>query len=210
MFQTIRLIFFLLITFTMSLPYAEAFAATPTPLDNPEVRISSPKGGQALQGVVPIQGNCAINHFASAHLEFAYSDNPTNTWFLIQNLQAGVSNDVLAQWDTSTITDGLYQVRLSVQTTDGKVYQATIQGLRVRNYSPVETETPAPTSQGVTLGVTSTPNPTSSPPSPTPLPANPIEISPQNIQASLGKGALAVLIVFVLAAIFLGLRRLVS
>ena len=210
MFHSIRSIALMLIALVIALPLARAFAAAPTPLDNPEVRLSAPKAGQALQGVVPIQGNCAIKNFASARVEFAYSDNPTDTWFLIQDLQAGVSNNVLAQWDTSTITDGVYQVRLRVQTTDGKEYQAAISGLRVRNYTPVETDTPAPTSPGAALVVTSTTIPTSIPSSPTALPRNPAEISPQNIQASLGKGALAVLVVFILGAVVQGLRRLVG
>jgi hypothetical protein len=210
MLRFIRLIFLLLVSLTVALPQVEALAATPTPLDNPEVRLSAPKTGQALQGVVPIQGNCAIKNFASARVEFAYSDNPTDTWFLIQNLEAGVSNGLLAQWDTSTITDGSYQVRLSVQTSDGKEYQAAISGLRVRNYTPVETDTPAPTNQGAVFVATSTTAPTSIPSSPTPLPRNPAEVSSQNIQASLGKGALAVLVVFVIAAVVQGLRRLVG
>jgi hypothetical protein len=209
MFHLITLLFGLFMPLTGALHTGNTLALKTTPLPNPEVHINMPRGGQALQGIVSIQGNCAIKNFASAQVEFAYTDNPTETWFLIQTLTNGVSNDLLARWDTSTITDGSYQLRLVVQTKDGKEYLASIPNLRVRNYSQIETDTPAPTNQSGTTNVTVTAFPTSIPPTPTPLPANPAEISPRNIQASLGKGALAVLIFFFLVAIFQGLRRLV-
>jgi hypothetical protein len=181
---------------------------TKTPLDNPEVRVTSPRSGQALQGVISIQGNCAIRNFSSARLEFSYTDNPTDTWFLIQTLVEPVSNNLLTQWDTSTITDGSYQVRLLVLATDEKEYQSVVENLRVRNYTPVETDTPAPTSLANGIITTGTPNPTPIPPSPTPLPANPLEISPDNIQSSTIKGIFTVFVVFTLFGLFQGLKRL--
>lgn len=178
-------------------------------LVNPEVRINSPRPGQALQGIVSIRGNCSIKNFSSARVEFSYDNNPTDTWFIIRTLTEAVSNGLLAQWDTSTITDGIYQVRLVVAAKDGKEYQAIVNGLRVRNCTLIETDTPAPTGI-VRAGVFSeTPNPTPIKPTPTPLPANPLEISPHNIQTSLFRGGLMALVVFIIIGVFQGLRKLV-
>src|SRR5512143_2183563 len=78
--------------------YAQTGNATATPVP---VAILSPLPGQALQGNVSISGNTAIAGFRSAELDFGYSGDATNTWFLIAESEETVDNDVLAQWDTT-------------------------------------------------------------------------------------------------------------
>ena len=191
-------------------PSLQVASPTRTPLGYPNVRITSPKSGQAVQGIIAIQGNSAIKNFVSAEIEFAYSYNPTNTWFPIQASQEAVKDNLLAEWDTTTITDGVYTLRLKVGTMDGHEYQVTISGLRVRNYTPIETDTPgAPGMDRATLA-TSTVSPTPTPlqPTPTLLPTNPAEFSVSEIGQSLGRGAIAVLAFFILLGLYLGFRRL--
>ena len=72
-------------------------------------------------------------------MAFGYQDDPTATWFLIEQSAEPVKKGLIASWDTSTITDGEYQLRVRVILADGKVAEAIVPNLRVRNYTPVET-----------------------------------------------------------------------
>ncbi len=189
--------------------------ATSTPL-----AITAPLDGQVLQGKVPITGYTALPNFRSAELAFAYTNDPTGTWFLIQYSTLPVSNGLLSQWDTTTITDGDYTLRLVLTLEDDSQQTLTLTRLRVRNYTPIETDTPPPPLP------TPTPvpgQPTPEPPTPSPaplptrtiststaLPANPAEISPLALAQTLAIGALAGLGLLILLGIYLGLRWLVK
>ncbi len=177
----------------------------------PAVGISNPGSGQALQGVVAVTGNSAIPGFSSSELSFAYSSDPTGTWFLIAENQAAVKNGILAQWDTTTITDGDYQLRLVIHLVSGQQQIASATGLRVRNYTAVETETPTPPPTprpGNTPEPTSTPTPTLTPipPTATAVPPNPAVIEPQDLYENLGRGALGVIGIFSLIGIYRSLQ----
>jgi len=184
--------------------------ATASPTSKPGVTILSPVPGQALQGLVPIIGNTAQEAFQAAELEFAYTHDPTHTWFLINESDKPVAGGLLAQWDTTTLTDEIYDLRLTVLMKDGHRESMTVSGLRVRNYTPIETDTPtpvAPTSTpvpGDTPVPTTTPTPTITPipPTFTPFPPNPAQLSTLDITTNLGKGALAVVGMFALMGIY--------
>src|SRR3990172_3307615 len=89
-----------------------------TPTNAPSIAIYSPTPGQALQGIVSIQGNIAIADFQSAELSFTYSSDRRDTWFLIREFTEPASDDALAEWDTTTLTDGDYTLRLTVTLAD--------------------------------------------------------------------------------------------
>ena len=170
------------------------------------VSIRSPVSGQALQGNIPIVGNLAAPGFSAAELLFSYADNPMNTWFLIQNITELAEDAPLAQWDTTTISDGTYTLRLVIRLADGSEIEHSVAGLRVRNYTPIETETPTPitpTVAPVLVGTpTATPTPTPLPPTPTPFPPNPAQLTPQQYREGFGKGALAVFGFFALMGLY--------
>jgi hypothetical protein len=192
----------------------------------PNVLLSSPMGGQALQGVVAIRGNTAVASFQSASLAFSYSGDATGTWFLIIESEAPVAYDIIAQWDTTTITDGNYDLHLSVRLTDGSQFSVTVEGLRVRNYSAVEADTatppapsatPSPPTQGETIEstqaaptltatTTTTATVTPNPPTITPLPPNPAELSQADIVNTFSKGGAAALALFALLGVYLAGR----
>lgn len=193
----------------------------------PNVFLSSPMGGQALQGVVTIEGNSAIAMFQSASLTFSYTGDTTGARFFIHENDAPVAYDILAQWDTTTITDGNYDLYLTVLRTDGSQISASVEGLRVRNYSAVETDTPTPlapsaTPAGETLvpveiaspTTTTTPIPTATdtpiPPTITPLPTNPAEITQAIMLNTLGKGGLAALGLFALLGSYLAIQSILK
>jgi hypothetical protein len=187
--------------------------ANPAPA--PSVYLKSPQGGEALQGSVPILGNTDVEGFQSASLFFGYQGDPTHTWFLIAQSDQPVKDGTLAQWDTTTITDGDYDLRLSVTRSDGSQEVANVEGLRVRNYSAIETSTPSPVKLTATAlpGETVVPTKTlisvtSAPPTGTPFPPNPAQITTLDVADSMGKGALAILGLFALLGVYQGIRSL--
>jgi hypothetical protein len=192
---------------------------TPTITLTPEparVVIRAPQNGQALQGIVAITGNSAVANFQSAEIAFAYHDNPTQTWFQIYSSSEAIAENTLAQWDTTTITDGVYDLRLVVTLQDGSQDVFNVSSMRVRNYTPIETATPTPVTPTATPEPGDTPIPsatptatqTSIPPTPTKLPANPAEISRQDLALTFVKGALAVLGLFALMGIYAGIKQI--
>jgi len=108
-------------------------------------QIDYPRSRQVIQGVVVITGSSDIDHFHSAEISFAYASEQTSApsdWFLIQTSFTPVENDTLAIWDTSTIADGDYDLRLLIRLDQGDTIEAVVRSLRVRNYLPVETDVP--------------------------------------------------------------------
>ena len=177
-----------------------------------QVTITSPLEGSVLQGVVPINGTSAVEGFRQAEIAFAYQTDPTNTWFTVRQAAEPVKDALLAKWDTTTISDGDYRLRLQVTLQDGQVLENVVTGLRVRNYTQVETnatqpgaglmqpsETPTPSSlAGFDQGVAS----------PTELPTNPAQITVQQLKSGAGWGILWVFGAMLVAGIYLGARTL--
>jgi hypothetical protein len=160
---------------------------------------------------VTISGTTDIPGFRSAEISFAYQSDPTNTWFIIQQSAAPVKEGALAAWDTTTITDGAYRLRLQVFLQDGQVKESLVTGLRVRNYTLIETSTPEARQAGQ-----ETPTPTASPRPDfqvsarevTPLPTNPAQVTPQHLEQSALRGVLVAAAAAVAAALYLGLKAI--
>jgi hypothetical protein len=211
-------LFFILVALVILTP-ANAFAQQGTPTPSPAqtgIWLISPMPGQALQGSVLVAGNTMVDGFQSAELSFSYSDNPSDSWFLIQQISAPVPDGNLVLWDTTTISDGNYTLRLVVTKSDGSQETAFVPGVRVRNYTPIETDTPIPVILTETLPSQATPVPSLVPMSteielpsqPTPLPTNPAVLSTQEVFASLFKGILAAFGLFALAGLYQMVRSL--
>ncbi len=168
--------------------------------------ITSPTSGGVLQGTVPITGTSQADGFVSAEVDFAYTGDPTGTWFVISTSYQPVVEDDLASWDTTPITDGDYDPRLRVHLTDGKSVDAIVTGLRVRNTTPVETPTPT----AIVLQPTPTPTATSPPtpyPTPTRLPPNPVTVTGGEVTASIACGGAAAVFFLLLLGAYLGMKR---
>lgn len=178
--------------------------------ETPEV-VQSPKDGEALQGVVSILGTTDAPGFRLAEVSFAYQNAPTGTWFLLQHNTQPVTEGLLATWDTTTITDGIYRLRVQVFSQDGQVQERVINGLRVRNYTPVETSTPE---TGAARFETPTPTATPlpdfqvTPRIPEPAPTNPVQVTGEDLQSSALRGAAVIFGALLVAGIYLGLRLL--
>jgi len=183
-----------------------------------DIRIAAPASGDELSGVVNILGTSDADGFASSELAFAYASDPTSTWFLVYQTDSPVTDGLLAAWDTNSVTDGDYNLRLRVTLQDGSILESLVTGLRVRNQMP--TETPAPTSTpeptattefippDTPLPPTPQPAPTSTPlPTPTVLPPNPVTLSESQIYDFLLRAILVTLLAFIIVAILLRLRK---
>ena len=185
----------------------------------PDVVIVTPLPGQALQGVVAIMGRTSLSGVRSAEILFGYANDPSQTWFFITESTTPVDAGLLAEWDTSTLTDGNYILRLVVNRTDGSRVVVIVPGLRIRNYSLVETSTPTPLSTPIASATPlpgsdpmstqpALPSATTIPPTITPLPTNPAELSQQDISNNLLRGAAGTGIALAALGLYLVIRKL--
>ena len=177
--------------------------------ETPPEGLSAPLAGEALQGSVSIFGTTAIEGFEAWTLSFAYVDDTTGTWFLIDESTNPVEEDVIAQWNTTKITDGSYNLRLIIDLDNGETRTYIVPNLRIRNYTPIETSTPTltPTKDPASASATPTPTLTPIPPTPTLLPTNPVEISDDEFTNALSRGGITVLVLFLIAALYTSIRR---
>lgn len=177
---------------------------TPTP-DPQMIYISNPTEGSLVQNQVGISGKTDVNGFSRSEVEFSYNSNPIETWFLLSRSNQPVKDGQLAIWDTASITDGDYSIRLRVFFTDGSWRDATVQGIRVRNYTSTQTLVPTSTERIIPTNIPmETFTPTSSPmPTPSPLPENMAELSMSQVLSSLGRGALITVVLFILFGLVL-------
>ncbi len=83
-------------------------------------RVDNPQPGDVLKGVIEIRGTVQAESFESYDVAFAYNDDTTNTWFIIQSGREPVEDGVLALWDTATIADGIYRLKVIIRSTNGK------------------------------------------------------------------------------------------
>lgn len=197
-----------LVVLLVLMPVVPVAAQSATPV------ITSPSAGQVLQGQVAITGATDISGFASAEVAFAYASDTTNTWFAIWSGTQSVFNAVIATWDTTTISDGDYILRLRVYLQDGTTQDVTV-AVQVRNYTAQATDTPTvipttrPTLQ-IPTPILVAASPTPIPPmisSPTPLPPNSVEVTQSQIYANFQRGALIIAGIFVFFGILLRFRR---
>lgn len=196
-------------------PTLQASAEARTPgAGSKTVAILSPLPGQALQGTVLIVVDTAVEGFEAAELDFAYANNLSGTWFPIFQGNQPVAGEALTQWDTSQISDGTYTLRLTVRLSDGTQQSVTAAGLRVRNYTAIESDTPTPATPSATPppqdtplpSATPSPSETPRPPTPTPLPANPAVLRRGQVLVSILQGGMAVVGFFALAGLYAALR----
>ncbi len=112
--------------------------------------VTRPQPGEAIFGLITIEGSAAHPSFVYYEISFAYQPNPSDTWFpIMQPIQTPITDGRLGIWDTTGITDGNYQLRLIVWLENGKSLEAVVSDLRIRNTTP--TETPAATKPAALL-----------------------------------------------------------
>ncbi|HLE90765.1 MAG TPA: hypothetical protein VI753_06410 [Anaerolineales bacterium] len=182
--------------------------------DSPPPAITNPKPEAILRGEVTIAGSTAIPNFIFAQLDFAYASNSSDTWFNIQMFSQPMADSTLAVWDTTSISDGDYVLRLRVTLGDG-TFQEVLVPVKVMNDTVLPTPTSVPTSTPeIAVQIPTpfllavSPTPTDLPrPTPTMLPPNPASLGQNQIYGSLGRGALVIVGLFALAGLIVRFRR---
>lgn len=181
----------------------------------PPVAITTPLPGDILRGEVTITGTMNIDNFLSAQLDFSYASNEAGNWFTLQTFSQPVSDSNLAVWDTTSISDGDYILRLRVNLVDGTSQEVTVP-VKIQNDTLPITPTVEPTStpDSVILQIptpfllAASPTPTEIPrPTPTPLPINSASLDQKEIYMSLGRGALVIIGLFIFAGLIIRIRR---
>jgi hypothetical protein len=179
------------------------------------VVIYAPLPGQAVQGQIPVDIGVAAPGYARVELQFTYFDSDTNTWFLIAETDQIPFDGVIAHWDTTSITDGEYDLRLVAFKSDGESTTYIVPGLRVRNYSPIETNTPTPILPTMTLlpgQFTPQASETATPPAPTitPFPTNPAIFTESQLAEGVTLGGTIVLAAFAVFGVYIALSNIAS
>ena len=178
------------------------------------VAITSPAPAEVLRGQVTITGKVDIASFVSAQLAFTYASNPTDTWFTLQTFSPPILDSNLVVWDTTSITDGDYVLRLRVNLEDGSFQEVTVPVTIGNDLLPTPTSEPTATAQDeadlipTPFLLAASPTPTEVPrPTPTPLPPNPASLDRNEVYTSLSRGALVILGLFALAGLIIRVRR---
>ena len=122
--------------------------------------ISYPPETEVVQGVIEIQGTAVHPEFWK--YELAAAPFGTQNWFNLGVSESQVQSNVLGAWDTRTVPDGVYTLRLRVVRQDGNFDEYFTQRVQVANSQPVATPTLVAT-------LTPTVTPTAKPPTATPV-----------------------------------------
>ncbi len=189
-----------------------------------QVSITSPQDNATVRGLVVIKGSATVPSFQFYKVEYGRGADPGD-WHIIGSTYPNpVVDGVLVQWDTTTLPDGVYTLRLQAVKMDGNYQEYYARQIVVANKRPTETPTPTlePTPKE-TPGPSPTPGPTMTlaflqptsvmaQPTATPTPVRTTRASlPQLPLATwreavcMGAGTMAAIFV-VLGAVF-GLRR---
>ena len=125
-------------------PWAQA--AEPTGI----VTISSPAEGSVLGGLVSVLGTVSLGPLDGYTVAFGAGDDPGQWIPILGPRSALVTNGRLAFWDTTTIPDGIYSLRVrAVHAGERVSYQDyLVRSLLVSNWPETRTPqaTPLPTS----------------------------------------------------------------
>lgn len=206
----VKFLIIILVSLIM-IPSWEVHPQESTNTSDQEVILKNPTPGKALQGTIMISADINVEGFISAEVSFSYTNDLRDTWFLIQEIQELAEDDMIAEWDTTIITDGEYTLRLTVITEQDQ-YISYVTGLRVRNYTPIETSTPTPISPQETANTlsplrTTTETSTQVSLTPTPLPPNPAQLTTDDVTMSVGIGVALAVGTLILFGIYLFLRN---
>jgi PKD repeat protein len=126
---------------TVALPPTIApFYPTVTPLPI-SIVILSPIPGNVVAGNIQVLGAAIHPQFLQYQLEFGPDPNPGNLWYPATGIvQSPILNGLLGIWNTTSVQDGIYQLRLRITLRDGSNLATVVNNIRVQNQAP----TPVP------------------------------------------------------------------
>ncbi|MSP23058.1 MAG: hypothetical protein EXR66_08680 [Dehalococcoidia bacterium] len=104
---------------------------TPVPVSTSVARMTAPVTGVTMGGTIQVEGSAQSPDFVSATIEFGRGLAPT-AWEPIATLDQPVQSALLATWNTRTIPDGIYTIRLTVNDSS-RGQTSTSTPLTIRN-----------------------------------------------------------------------------
>ncbi|HEY4723510.1 MAG TPA: hypothetical protein VII92_16765 [Anaerolineae bacterium] len=131
----------LVTVFSLALLAWPAQAAPPA--QESQAAITSPVDGQEIAGTLAINGSASHPEFMRYELAFGPDPNPKDAWQVFSENNQPVANNVLGSWNTTSVADGTYMLRLRVVRKDSNYSEAFVRGLAVRNQQPTKTPTPS-------------------------------------------------------------------
>ncbi len=108
--------------------------------------ISSPQPFSTLRGVISINGTATHPEFQRYQFYFKSESVPDDWHFMFEQTNQ-VTGGLLGTWDTRSVPDGTYALRLRVVRQDGNYDETVANGLLVANSRPPDTPTPTPTEE---------------------------------------------------------------
>jgi hypothetical protein len=164
-------------------------------------RVDVPFEGDTVRGVVGIAGSTDIEGFKSSEVFFGFS--PESEWFSIGLQKEPVSNKVIANWDTTVITDGIYRIKVVVNKSDGRQVETIVNNIQVSNYtfSRVEADQVQNGSNSSVPDYIAGSIATA-----TAFPPNEAAVSKDDLIASIKDGIFWVIGIFLVTGIYLGMR----
>jgi len=119
----------------------------------PQAEITHPKDNQIISGNLEIIGTAQDDHFKNYLVERAPGANPPdNAWKDIEGVAIKLIQDgVLRSWDTTTVDDRFYSLRLTV--TDNAGHTAIAQRVITVDNQPPQAELKEPPEKGVVTGM---------------------------------------------------------
>ncbi|MCX8025424.1 MAG: hypothetical protein N3A60_09495, partial [Thermanaerothrix sp.] len=106
----------------------------PSTPSNPHVRFTQPASLAYIRGTVTLRGSATATDFAAYHVQVGEGLNP-RAWVTLATGESPVDDSVLATWDTTTLPDGVYILRLTLVHQDQRV-ETALRQVTVDNTSP--------------------------------------------------------------------------
>lgn len=192
--------------------------------------ITSPQDRDVVRGLLVIKGTATHPSFWKYEIYYAPEPNPNDQWHLLGLYEAQIIDGRLEIWDTTLVPDGTYSLRLRVVRVDGNYDEYYVRQISVVNVqpdiqptetptlmpTPVATRTPLPPTPTVIIEQppTATPRPTSTPgpvgATPEPEEETGLNVTVQGLGKALLYGAGGAMGLFLLMAVIIVLRRLIS
>jgi len=119
-------------TFTTEVGKDYEFTIRVADIAKPTVEITSPSKGATVKGTISIAGTANDPYLASYVVEYS-SDGIE--WTRIAESNESVTDNVLATWDTTTVPDGNYKIRLTATDLAGNTNSASV-NVNVDNVAP--------------------------------------------------------------------------
>lgn len=112
---------------------------------NPIWEITSPRANAQLRGTVEVTGSAYLaGDFSFYKLEYAPATVPGGWVFILEGRQE-VLDGLLGVWNTATVPDGTYLLKLTVVHLNSQFQETAPRQVVVANAQPTETATPTAT-----------------------------------------------------------------